>query len=231
MLARRCSTAGRLVEGRLVTALGVVFALALASLGSSSARAEVTSLGDAPRVFAIQPRPYRLGHEFNLGVGILPTDAFYVGAVAAASYTYHFTDFWGWEIAGGGYSLNFDTSLRSDLLHDYGVEPVGGGGDRVHLFATTGVVAKPLFGKLALFNSRLIQSETFFSLGLGSVLKGKFPRFSTVLGMGLRFWTGEVVSFRFDIRDYLIFMRLVPDHALFFMLSTSFNVHSTSETP
>src|SRR5690606_9508691 len=95
------------------------------------AAAEYDFEDDAPRIFSIQKRPYRLAHEFQLGAGILPMDAFYLGLVLHAGYTYHFPDFWAWEIAGGGYSLNRDTSLRENLMESYGVQPVRGGGDRI----------------------------------------------------------------------------------------------------
>ncbi len=180
------------------------------------------------RVFSIQPRPYRLGHEFQLGLGVLPMDAFYVGAVPTASYTYHFSDFWAWEIGSLGYSKNFDTSLRDDLREQYNLEPVRGGGDRIHLVATSSLVVKPLFGKLALFNRDIVHSETFFSLGGGMVLKGEVPLFSMALGVGLRFWSSEVLSLRFDVRDYLLFSTLIPQNTMMFMLSASLNVFDES---
>lgn len=187
-------------------------------------------LWDAPRVFSIQPRPFRLGHEFQLGLGVLPTDAFYVGAVAAASYTFHFTDFWAWEIAGGGYSLNFDTALKSELLNDYGVAPVGGGGERISAFVMSGLVVKPLFGKVALWNDTLTYGETFFTVSSGAMNKGKFTRFAMGLGVGLRLWWTPVVSWRIDLRDLMSFNRPLPEHSFFLLISTAFSVARAPES-
>jgi outer membrane beta-barrel protein len=192
------------------------------------ARAQVGGASEVPRIFSIQPRPYRLGHEFQLGLGVLPMDAFYVGGVLGASYTYHFSDFWAWEIANAGYSLNFDTSLREELRQDYNLEPVRGGGDRIHLYATSSVVVKPLFGKLALFNSDVVHSETYFTAGGGLLLKGDVPLFTVVFGLGLRFWSSDVVSLRFDVKDYLMFAGYVPANTMMFMLSASLNVFDPS---
>lgn len=186
-------------------------------------------LGEEPRVFSVQPRPYRLGHEFQLGFGVLPTDAFYVGTVGVGSYTYHFTDLWAWEVISFAYSQNFDTALREELLETYGVEPVRGGGDRIRLFAKTNFVVKPLFGKFSVFNRKVIFGETFFTAGLGPVLKGERWRFGGTLGVGLRFHKSDVVSFRLDVRDELIFRALKPDQALFFILSISVNVSPKAE--
>jgi outer membrane beta-barrel protein len=180
---------------------------------------------EKPRVFSIQRRPYRLGHEFQLGVGVLPLDAFYVGTVFGASYTYHFSDFWAWEIAGAGYSLNFGTGLKTSLFDDFGVEPVRGGGERITVLASTSVVVKPLFGKLAIFNSDVIFSETFFVAGVGPIRKGNSWRPAVDLGIGLRFWTAQSVSWRLDVRDYLIFTSILPENSLMLMVSAAFNYY------
>jgi outer membrane beta-barrel protein len=203
----------------------VVWGLLIVLLGTSriAAAEDLSSFGEGPRVFSIQPRPFRLGHEFQLGVGVLPLNAFYVGIVPTASYTYHFSDFWGWEIASIGYSLNRDTSLESDLYKDYSVRPVNHGGDRINLVGTTSLVIKPLFGKLAIFNEDVVSSETFFVLGIGGTLLGKYPRPTVDVGMGLRFWSSNTVSVRLDLRDYLIFNALAPDQALFISLSAALN--------
>ena len=218
--------------------LGITVFLSALAWAPRPAHAQLEFAGDAPRVFSIQERPYRLGHEFQLGLGVLPMDAFYVGAVIGASYTYHFSDFWGWEIAGAGYSLNFDTGLKNQLRSDYLIEPVGGGGERVRLFGSTGVVVKPLFGKLTLFNQTIVHAETFFTAGLGSVLKrpqagegannGGY-RFAVNLGMGFRFWTTRAVSWRLDIRDYFVFEQALPENMLFVMLSASLNYFNPTE--
>jgi outer membrane beta-barrel protein len=200
-----------------------------ATLLPTAAHAQLEFGAEKPRIFSIQRRPYRLGHEFTLGIGVLPLDAFYVGAVANASYTYHFSDFWSWEIAGGGYSLNFGTGLRSRLFDEFGVEPVRGGGERIKVFANTSMVIKPLFGKLAIFNMDIVYSETYFVAGIGPLLKGEFWRPAANLGVGLRFWSGKALSWRLDIRDYLIFSALIPENSLFFMVSASFNYYNEQE--
>lgn len=210
---------------------GVILGLAAATFGlaRAPAAAEIEIDDAAPRIFSIEPRPYRLGHEFQLGLGVLPLDAFYVGAVLAGSYTYHFSDFWAWELAGAGYSYNFDTPLRGRLYDDYRLEPVRGGGTRIHLFGTTALVAKPLFGKIALFNEDVIAGETFFTFGGGPLLKGPDWLFSALVGIGFRFWSSERLSVRFDVRDYLPFAGRVPHNTLFVMLSAAFNFHKSQE--
>ncbi len=215
-----------------LTGVGLV-AVMLAWAAPRAANAQLEFGRDRPRIFSIQPRPFRLGHEFTLGAGVLPIDAFYVGAVASASYTFHFSDFWAWEIAHGNYSLNFGSGLRRRLRDEFQVEPERGGGERIKVFVTTGLVVKPLFGKLAIFNSDIVFSETFFTVGIGPILKGVGQtnswRPAIGLGAGMRFWTGQALSWRLDIRDYLIFSTIVPENALFIVISASFNYFTDIE--
>ncbi|MEZ4273261.1 MAG: hypothetical protein R3C68_18035 [Myxococcota bacterium] len=152
-------TTQRLWVGLLLLGVSVVWAPA--------AHAQLEFETTRPRVFSIQERPYHLGHEFSLGLGVLPLDAFYVGAVLGGSYTYHFTDFWAWELINLNFSKNFDTALEGELLNDFNALPVQGGGDRITVFGTSNLIIKPLFGKLAIFNSDVVYSETFFALGGG----------------------------------------------------------------
>lgn len=222
--------------------------LALSLLLPNAARAADLEFGiEEPRVFSIQPRPYRLGHEFNLGVGVMPLDAFYVGLVLGGSYTYHFTDFWAWEIASIHYSINFDTALEGNLNRQFGVVPVRGGGERTQLFATTNVVMKPFFGKLVLTNRTVVYAETFFLLGLGPFQSvsgtGEHSYFDPAfdVGLGLRFWVNEVLSVRFEIRDYIVLKNMLVkqdnlsrqesgvENTLLFQLSASLNFTGEEE--
>jgi outer membrane beta-barrel protein len=209
--------------------------LAVAALTSVAlpriARAQLEFDNEAPRVFSIQERPYRLGHEFTLGLGVLPLDAFYVGVTTSASYTYHFSDFWAWEIAGGSYALNFSTGLEKDLFEQHGVVPTARdvAQMKISALATSSMVIKPLFGKLAVFNDDIIYSETFFVAGIGPARKGQFWRPMVDLGVGLRFWTSGVLSWRLDIRDYLIFSSIIPENTLLVLVSASLNYRESNK--
>lgn len=211
-----------------------ILALSLALPAMAHAEAQPDIETDAPRVFSIQPRPYRLGHEFALGLGVLPLDAFYKGAVIGASYTYHFSDFWAWEMANLNYSLNIDTGLEGELLDKYGVRPVDAAGGKITLIGTTNLVVKPLFGKLSAFNISKVYAETYFVAGGGPIRLEREGRgtfyFAGDIGVGIRFWVAKAFSLRFDVRDYLIFNDgAIPTNALMFMIGASFNYWNGDE--
>ncbi len=210
------------MRGRWLT---IVLCCAVAAV-PTMVRAQTELESDPSRIFSIQPRQYRLGHEFQLGVGFLPLDAFYLGIVATAGYTYHITDFWAWEIAGGGYSFNIDTSLEDELFERFQVKPTdqaARGIERISMFATTSAIIKPLFGKLAIFNSDIVYSETFLAAGVGGLRLGSFWRPVVDIGLGLRFWSSQALSIRLDVRDYLVFTSFVPRQSLLIVLSAGLN--------
>ena len=107
-----------------------------------------------------------------------------------------------------------------------------GGGDRITIFATSALVVKPLFGKISLFNQTMLYAESQFFIGGGPMRlaleeDGTFY-FAGLIGGALRFWTNDVFSIRFEIRDYLIFRDLLPDNTMMLGVSASFNFFNLS---
>lgn len=195
-------------------ATAAVLGLACLVAQHGQAAARPTALADPPRVYSSQAHPYIARHELTLGAGVLPLDAFYVGAALQGSYTFHFSQTWAWEMVNVGYSFNIDTSLREDLLANFGVQP-SSSPEPIRLYGSTGVVFKPLFGKFALLNRKMLQAETYLTLGAGPTLRGDFWRASVHLGAGIRVWSTTWLSVRFDVRDMLIFADgWAPRHGL-----------------
>ena len=52
--------------------------------------------------------------------------------------------------------------------------------------------------------------------------------FAGLVGRALRFWTSDVFSILFEIRDYLIFRDLLPDNSMMLGISASFNFFTPS---
>ena len=185
---------------------------------------EVATDEQQPNIRSIQEKKYRLGHEFQLGLGALPLDAYYVGFTPTGSYTYHVTERFAWEVLQASYSFNIETSLKDDLYKNYGLGPVPGYDKRLQLILSSDLIYKPLVGKFALFNSYLMQSEGFFVMGLGPILKAKKFYPSVNGGLGLRLWINETMSWRIDIRDYVIYSEWFKiENTLSFLFSVTFN--------
>ncbi len=178
----------------------------------------------------IQNRKFRLGAELTLGVATLPIDPFHKGIAGTARFTFHFNDFHAWEVAGGSYAYNLDSSLTEQLLKNFGVQRAQLPG----LLASfeTNYVMKPFYGKFALANRNLLYQEVFFVGGAtvsywddGSLRSG--PDF----GGGVRFFWTDWLSLRFDIRQAVLFSgipfvdkKLGIDGSLYLGTALSLNV-------
>jgi len=171
--------------------------LALPSLG----RAQRSVTGQGGELYSIEKRDLMGSHELMLSVGVLPMDAFAKGLTLQGSYTYHFTHLIAWEIVGGTYSFNFETGLEQELKDRFLVQATEVGQLQRMLHST--FVLKPLYGKFALTNDKLLSAEMFFVLGyaLGGYTAALPSGFD--VGVGIRMFLGKYFSLRLDLREYL----------------------------
>lgn len=153
------------------------------------------------KLFAVQNRKYVMGHEFLIGLGTIPLDAFYKGISGTFAYTYHFSDLWAWEIASGTYSLNVDTNLRDELEQNFGVRPTRF--PELQFIVGSNIVFKPLYGKLAFLNDTLVYTELYLTLGPAVAnYENGGVHIGLNVGGGARLYLTKNFSVRFEIRDY-----------------------------
>jgi outer membrane beta-barrel protein len=195
------------------------------------ARAQAEALENPGAVSAVQERMYRMNHELTLGVGVLPADAFYKGVVAGVGYTYHFNDSFAWQVGRGSYSYNLKTGLREQLERDFGVAPTANAfQDEVQWMVGSDLMWSPFYGKLAFRNSKVLHFAAFL-IGGGSVLKlnrtdGFRP--AANVGLGLRFFSSNTVSFRLDVTNNFVFAEATRViNVPVFQLSTALNFGAT----
>jgi outer membrane beta-barrel protein len=171
-------------------------------------------------VVVIQDRDFQLKHELSVGAGVLPLDAFYKGLTLQLGYTHHFNDSFAWQVGRATYSRNLETSLRSQLERQWGVEP--GEFRQVQWIAGSDLMWTPVYGKTAGMNQAIAYFEGFL-LGGGSVVKlntGFAPAVN--LGVGARLFLGQALSVRLDVTDQLVFSRGVM-HVPGLQLAAAFN--------
>jgi outer membrane beta-barrel protein len=172
------------------------------------ARAQAEELENPGTVSAVQDRLYRMHHELSLGVGVLPADAFYKGLIGTVGYTYHFSDSVAWQVGRGTYSYNVQTSLRSQLERDFDAAPTATAfEDQVQWMVGSDLMWSPLYGKTSFLNANVIHFEVFLLAG-GTVVKvdrsdGFRPAVN--LGLGVRVFSSQNVSFRLDVTNNTVF--------------------------
>jgi outer membrane beta-barrel protein len=169
----------------------------------SRADKKAKEAGDrGPKTVAVQNRLHTMRHEYSAWIGSLPMDAFTKGVTFTGAYTLHFSDLLAWEVAEFTYSLPVDTRLQDELNNL--PQPVGPTPfEVVQYYGTSNIVFKPVYGKFALLNRSLIYEEMFLEAGAGYGKLTITGRPAVDLGAGMRFYSGRLVSFRLDVRDYL----------------------------
>ncbi len=177
----------------------------LAALLAAAALSPVPALAqefeEGGKLYAVQNRKYVQGHEFLIGLGTVPMDAFYKGITGTFAYAYHFSDMWAWEIASGTYSLNVDTSLRDELENNFGVRPTRF--PELQFFVGSNIIFKPLYGKFAFLNDSLMYAELYLTAGPSVANYENAGVFIGLnVGGGARLYLTKNFSIRFENRYY-----------------------------
>ncbi len=176
--------------------------LVLSLLAPLAVFAQAEELENPGTVSAVQERAYRMQHELNLAVGILPLDAFYKGLYAQVGYTFHFNDSFAWQVGRGAYVYSARTGLREQLERDFGVLPTAF--DEVQFFVGSDLMWKPLYGKLSVLNRWVVHGEVYVLLGATIFKFTDSFRPGINVGAGGRIFVNKYASFRLDITENLV---------------------------
>ena len=135
-------------------------------------------------------------------VGVLPMDAFTKGITGSGAYTLHFNDVIAWEVAQFFYSFPTETELK-DELRAFDLKPTPF--ERIEQFVTSNVLFKPLYWKGAWLNQTLTYGEMYLAAGGGYGWLSRTERPVVDAGVGFRFYFGDLVSTRLDVRHLSFF--------------------------
>lgn len=174
----------------------------LATALPAFAQLEPEAVAGAPE--AIQERAYKMMHELDVTAGVLPLDPFTKGVAVGGAYVVHFSDFFAWELARGGYSFGLKTDLRTQLERDFGILPTAF--DAPQFFAGSALQLKPFYGKLSALDRSVVHAEIFFTLG-ATVFKYTAAtdfRVGPTVGAHARFFLTRVLSLRLGLEDHVL---------------------------
>lgn len=171
--------------------------LAAALLFTSVARAEEDEI-DMGRIVAVEPRPYRLVHEFRAMAGVIPVDSFQTAITIGGSYALHLSDVWAWEAISFQYALNVDTGVEEMLVARWSIAPAVERAELRYLLGTNFLLT-PLYGKLAVLDEQIIHADLHFSAGGGLARYSDAFRPQLSVGPGIRVFLGPVLSIRLDV--------------------------------
>jgi outer membrane beta-barrel protein len=197
--------------------------LTLTLAGASPALASNDIDEEQVATYAVQSRIFRLGGELTVAGGILPINAFNKGLTVGGSFTYHVNNAWAWEIVNGFYVYKqLDTGLKTELLENFDVQPTDIAA--VDLLLSSSLVLKPFYGKLAIYNRRVIHIEVSVPVG-GTMVRYTNPQsylFGPNLGVIFRIYLSPHASFRVDVRENVLFNGWATRNELHVSLGLSF---------
>ena len=159
---------------------------------------------------AIQRRKFELVHELALRVGTFPVDPFYKGYSGTLGYTYHFSDYVGWEIASLTYNVDLATNLKQALL-DAATGPINAQLPEIRWFVASHLIVKPFYGKEAFLDAALAHLEVFLLVG-PAFLNVEHQLTNTTFapgldaGLGFRLWLNSTVSLRAELSEMVFLL-------------------------
>jgi len=183
-----------------------LLALVTVCLAGSTASAADENDEEQIAAYAVQSRLFRLGGELRVEAGFLPINAFDKGLTIGGSFTYHLSNSWAWEIIRGAYVYKqLDTGLKTELLENFNVQPTDI--SALDFILSSDLVLKPFYGKLAVFNRRVVHMELSIPFGV-ALARYQNPQAylpGPDLGLIFRIFISQHVSFCLDVRDYVFF--------------------------
>ena len=183
-----------------------LFASAIVWLAASPAWAQDDLDEEQVAAYAVQSRLFRLGGELRVEAGFLPINAFNKGLTVGGSFTYHFSNSWAWEIIRGAWVYKqLDTGLKTELLENFNVQPTDI--SALDFFLSSDLVLKPFYGKLAVFNRRVIHMELSVPFGVALARYNNPQAYlpGPNLGLIFRIFVSPHISFCVDVRDHVFF--------------------------
>ena len=190
---------------------------------------------DDEHISAIQDRIYHRYHELNLSIGYIPDDDFFYLYPVGLSYSFNFNDYLSWEVVRGLFVMNQEKDLKKNLETECGVTPKEF--DKPEYMLHSHLVVRPLYGKAALWNTGIINRESYFFLGGGMVNyeteysygepdSKNVPSLS--FGIGTKYFLNEHISLNFEIRDIVNFKEDETVNNIMFGIGLGFRFNLTA---
>lgn len=135
--------------------------------------------------------------QWHLSGGLVTTETYYRTFGLLADFTYHMSEFFGVKLFG----YVFEASGRDELndlekIQSLSVQNL------IHLKNYSGIATywNPIYGKMTLFNEKIIQYDTFFNLGAGYVnTKTSTNTIGIHGGLGNLYTLSDSSALRFDL--------------------------------
>lgn len=187
------------------------------------------------KVYAVQNRIFHSDHEIDVSGGYIADDDFFHVYPIGLGYTYHFNEHIAWEVGRGQYFITQEKDIQKTLKDppfnaqaEFFNEPI--------YMLHSHLVLKPLYGKAAILNRRVVNYETYFFAGPGVIHYEKnFSTgetdtedvFSLSLGVGFKYFVSKKICLNFEIRDLVNFRKDDTENNLYFGIGLGYRFNLT----
>jgi hypothetical protein len=116
---------------------------------------------------------------------------------------------WAWEIIHGAYVYKqLDTGLKQELLENFNVQPTDI--SALDFILSSNLVLKPFYGKLSVFNRRVIHIDVSvpFGIALARYTNPQAYLPGPDAGLIFRVFVSPHISFCLDVREHVFFNHL-----------------------
>ncbi len=193
------------------------------------------SQGAEEKVYAVQNRIFHSDHEIDFSGGYIADDDFYHVYPIGLGYTYHFNEHISWEVARAQYFITQEKDIQETLKDapfnaqaEFFNEPI--------YMLHSHLVYKPLYGKAAILNRKVVNFETYFFAGPGITHYEKNfstgeteseDAFSLSLGVGFKYFLSKRFCLNFEIRDLIQFLEDDTENNLYFGIGLGYRFNLT----
>lgn len=176
---------------------------------------ELVSYAQPVRISVIRPKYFVKKNRAELGADLsaVMNQTFTYTYLLAAGLAYHFTDSFAFGLTGS-YGVSADKADRILLKNEFGINIDIF--DAVYL-TDASLLWTPVYGKYQLSSGRLVYFDTYVTLGFGMMgirvktkdkankeVENDYSCYSPVAGIGQRFYLNKTTSFRWQIKNHVI---------------------------
>jgi outer membrane beta-barrel protein len=181
------------------------------------------------KVFAVQNRIFHRDHEIDLSLGYIADDSFHHVYPIGVGYIYHLNEHFSWEVGRFSYLYNTDKNLKESLSEDFGVQPERF--PKQQYMFHSHLMFKPLYGKSAFLNRKVINHEVYAYAGAGMVhyeweystggTEGE-DAISLSMGIGMKYFISERYCLNVELRDLVNFRESDTENNLYFAVGVGY---------
>ncbi len=163
---------------------------------------------DKALVYATQNRVFHRPHEVGFFLGYVADNDFYNAFPVGLSYTFNKGYNFAWEVVRGEYMVNKEKDLKGRLETEFFVTPSEFTEPKYSIYSN--FIWKPLYGKEAFRNKRILNHESYFLLGGGIAAEERLQPYEAAVtenaqvvsvGFGTKYFIGKNLCLNLEIRD------------------------------